>query len=253
MAPGAEDGTRCGAGQQTARQRALFTRCRSTWRRATRRSRSADGVDDPGLRSGVGAVTAPGCHLGGIGSTADRIVGVGSPARLPWAGCPPLRSGSTSTCRSARRGAATATSTPTRRPSWPGPARRRTGGWTRCAASWRWPRSVVGPRPVDTVFVGGGTPSLLGARAARRGARRRPVDVRAGPGRRGDDGEQPGVDVAGVLRRAGRGRVHAGVAGDAVGGAARAAGAGAPAHAGAARSRRRGRRARRGSRTSTWT
>ena len=69
--------------------------------------------------------------------------------------------------------------------------------------------------------------------AARRGARRRPVDVRAGPGRRGDDGEQPGVDLAGVLRGAGRGRVHAGVAGDAVGGAARAAGAGAPAHAGA--------------------
>ena len=110
-------------------------RCRSTWRRATRRSRRADGVDGPGLRSSVDAVTAPGCHLGGNGSTADRIVGVGSPARLPWAGCPPPRSESTSTCRSARRGAATATSTPTRPRSWPGPARPRTGGWRRCTGS----------------------------------------------------------------------------------------------------------------------
>ena len=35
-------------------------------------------------------------------------------------------------------------------------------GWPRCARSWRWPSRSVGARPVDTVFVGGGTPSLLG-------------------------------------------------------------------------------------------
>ena len=61
--PAPRMGTSCGAGQEAARQRALLTRCRSTWRRATRRSRRADGVDDPDARSSVGAVTAPGCHL----------------------------------------------------------------------------------------------------------------------------------------------------------------------------------------------
>ncbi len=56
--PAPRMGTRCGAGQQATRQRALLTRCRSTWRRATRRSRRADGVDDPVTRSSVGAATA---------------------------------------------------------------------------------------------------------------------------------------------------------------------------------------------------
>ena len=62
--------------------------------------------------------------------------------------------------------------------------------------------TVWAPAPVDTVFVGGGTPSLIGA--ARLGAvlGGDPLDVRAGRRGRGHDRGQPRVDVAGVLRGA---------------------------------------------------
>ena len=87
-------GTRCGAGQQAARQRALLTRCRSTWRRATRRSRRRQTASTTRCaRSSVGAVLpAPGCAHGcaalvrihrGTGSWES-----GSPARLPSIGVP---------------------------------------------------------------------------------------------------------------------------------------------------------------------
>ncbi len=154
-------------------------------------------------------------------------------------GCPPSPvpslSGSTSTCRSARRAAATATSTPTRRRSWPDPAPRRTAGSTRCAGSSRGPAPWSGRGRWTRCSSAAGRRRCSAPRGSRDGARRRPVDVRAGPGRGGDDREQPGVDVAGVLRRPGRGRVHPGLAGDAVGRPARAARAGAPAHAGPGR------------------
>ena len=177
---------------------------------------------------------------------ARRDPGDGAQRRLKHAsggavtvdGCPRPPSASTSTCRSARRGVATATSTPTRRPSWRARALRRTGGWRRCAGSWRWPPPSSGPRAVDTVFVGGGTPSLIGATRLGAVLGGDPRDVRAGRRGRGHHRGQPRVDVARVLRRARRGRVHAGVARDAVGGAARAAGAGAPPHARPGRRRR---------------
>ena len=65
------------------------------------------------------------------------------------------RSASTSTSRSARSAAATATSTPTcpRRAARASPAR------SRRSSSWRARSSASAPR--DTVFIGGGTPSLL--------------------------------------------------------------------------------------------
>ena len=147
----------------------------------------------------------------------------------------PSRSGSTSTCRSARRAAATATSTPTRRPSWRAPARPRTGWLDAVRRELERAAAVVGPRPVDTVFVGGGTPSLLGAERLATVLDAVRSTFGLAPGRGGDDREQPGVDVAGVLRGPGRGRLHPGLAGDAVGGPARAARAGAPAHAGPGR------------------
>ena len=73
------------------------------------------------------------------------------------------RSASISTCRSARPAAGTATSTPTRPPNW---AARIPTVWlvARAAPSWSWRRTLLGvavPR-CETVFVGGGTPSLLG-------------------------------------------------------------------------------------------
>ena len=117
--------------------------------------------------------------------------------------------------------------------SWPGPARRRTawldGGAPRAG---RWPRASVG------------------APAGRHGVRRRRHAV-AARGRRGSAqvldavratfGLAPGAEVTTesnpestspeFFARLVDGRVHAGVAGDAVGRAARAAGAGPPAHA----------------------
>ncbi len=77
-------------------------------------------------------------------------------------------------------------------------------------------RFGAGPPEVDTVFVGGGTPSLLGAQRPGRGARRGARPLRARPRRRGHHRGQSGVDVAGVLRRAARRRLHPGVAGHAV-------------------------------------
>ena len=146
--------------------------------------------------------------------------------------CDPPRSGSTSTCRSARRAAATATSTPTRPRSWRDPARRRTAGSTRCARSWRWPGPWSGHGRSTPCSSAAGRRRCSAPRGSAEVLDAGPVDVRAGPGRGGDDREQPGVDLAGVLRRPRRGRVHPGLAGDAVGGPARPARAGAPAHAG---------------------
>ena len=73
---------------------------------------------------------------------------------------------STCTCRSARPAAGTATSTPTPRANW---ARRRprNPGWHAALAEIDLAAKVLGAggdqRPVSTVFVGGGTPSLVGA------------------------------------------------------------------------------------------
>ncbi len=56
-------------------------------------------------------------------------------------------------------------------------------------------RKVLGddPRPVETVFVGGGTPTLLPAADLVPDARRGPRGVRAGARRRGHHRGQPGV------------------------------------------------------------
>ena len=74
-------------------------------------------------------------------------------------------SASTCTCRSAPAAAATATSTPTPPPSWAAaPTARRTP--TRVLAELALAARVLGDTPpprVDTVFVGGGTPTLLPA------------------------------------------------------------------------------------------
>ena len=89
------------------------------------------------------------------------------------------RSASTSTCRSAPPAAGTATSTPTPPPSWA--ARTPTAGWRRCAPSWVWPPHARGHAArVETVFVGGGTPSLLGGAGLGGGARRGARALHAG-------------------------------------------------------------------------
>ena len=160
-------------------------------------------------------------------------------------------SASTSTCRSARRGAATATSTPTRRPSWVGPTR--TAGWPRCGSSSSWPPRLLPAPPVDTVFVGGGTPSLLGGDGLAAVLDAVRDALHAGPRRRGDHRGQPGVDVAGVLRADSGGRLHPGVAGHAVGGAGRAARCSTACIRRAVRSPRRARRWPPASSTSTST
>ena len=133
------------------------------------------------------------CHPPRPGSW-EWITGAAALDGVPAAPVP-SRSGSTCTCRSARPAAATATSTPTPRRSWPvrrvpdGVAGRRCAGARAGAAP-----SLGAAPPVATVFVGGGTPSLLPRRAPRRGARRRPDRVRAGRRRRGDHRGQPRVD-----------------------------------------------------------
>ena len=141
-------------------------------------------------------------------------------------------SASTCTCRSAPRGAGTATSTRTRAER----GRRAEHGYVdavlRRAGAGRagyWPT----PRPrVDTVFVGGGTPTLLPPAELARildGDRR---DVGTGRRRRGHHRGQPRVGRPGVAAGAARGRVHPDLARDAVGRAARAGAAGPPAHPG---------------------
>ena len=113
---------------------------------------------------------------------------------------------------------------------------------------------LVGPRPVDTVFVGGGTPSLLGGARLGGGARRRPVDAsgwpRAPRSPPRPTRSRPRRSSSRGLREAGFTRVSLGMQ------------SAAPhvlavldrrAHAGPGRSRRRGRRARPGSSTSTST
>ena len=240
------------------RQSALLTRCRSTWRRATRRSsRVQDGVDAPGAapverRRGHRSRVPPGRHR--------------HPPRTAIAGSrdhrPRLRLG--------------------------GVPRRPFGIYVHvpfCAARCGYcdfntytPSELAGSgaspdgwldavrRELDLAAA------VVGRAAGRHGVRRRRHAVaarrRSGSATvldavRSTFGLAPGAEVttesnpestspeffAGLRR----GRVHPGVAGHAVGGAARAAGAGPPAHARAARSPRRGRRARPGSRTSTST
>ena len=103
------------------------------------------------------------------------------------------------------------------------------------------------------MFVGGGTPSLLGGDGLGVGARRDPRPLRPGRRRRGHHRGQPGVDVAAVVRRPARRRVHPDLAGHAVGGAARAGGAGPGALAGTAAAAPPPRPAPPGSTTSTST
>ena len=84
--------------------------------------------------------------------------------RPPARACRRRRSGCTCTSRSARRGAATATSTPTRPTSWaPAPTAPSTPG--RRSPSCSRAAATLGPDlpTVSTVFVGGGTPTLLPA------------------------------------------------------------------------------------------
>ena len=97
---------------------------------------------------------------------------------------------------------------------------------------------------VDTVFVGGGTPSLLGGTGPGRGAGRGPRPLHPGPRRRGHHRGEPRVHLTAAVRAAARGRLHPGVARHAVGGAARprGAGPGALAGPGARRGARRPRR-----------
>ena len=77
------------------------------------------------------------------------------------------RSGSTCTCRSARCAAATATSTPTpppssaRRPACRAPRGRRTPRRRSRRSGWPGGCSATRDLPVETVFFGGGTPTLL--------------------------------------------------------------------------------------------
>ena len=150
--------------------------------------RAGDGVSDrarcsPGAGRRDGA--PPGSRAGCVAVTRTRVPSVRSVEPTPSAcwerdshggATPPAPavagyrwtgarapSAFTSTCRSARRGAATATSTPTPPRSSRAPARRRTGGWRRCAGSWQLARRDGRAAAVDTVFVGGGTPSLIGA------------------------------------------------------------------------------------------
>ena len=91
----------------------------------------------------------------------------------------------------------------------------------------------MGARPVDTVFVGGGTPSLLGAQ--RLGEVLDAVRSTFGlaPGAEVTTESNPESTSPAFFAELADGGLHAGVAGDAVGGPARAAGAGAAAHAGA--------------------
>ena len=76
--------------------------------------------------------------------------------------------------------------------------------------------------PVSTVFVGGGTPTLLAAARPRAGAGRHPRAVRPGARRRGDHRGQPRLGDARVAAGAGRRRLHPRLRRHAVGGAARA-------------------------------
>ncbi len=143
------------------------------------------------------------------------------------------RSASISMCRSARRAADTATSTPTRPPNWA--ARTPTAGWRPCAPSWR--SRVAGPvgrltgRSTRCSSAAGRRrcSAATGLAAVLDAVREHFMLAR---GRRGDDGGESGVHVAAVVRAAARGRVHAGVARHAVGRPARAGGAGPGALAG---------------------
>ena len=97
---------------------------------------------------------------------ATRRRPTGRCRRRRWPSWAPGRSGSTCTSRSARSGAATATSTPipaAELGDQPGASR---ATYAEAAiAEVRLARRVLGDRdlPVETVFFGGGTPTLLGA------------------------------------------------------------------------------------------
>ena len=153
--------------------------------------------------------------------------------RRPTAHCRPRRwrasgrgrSGSTCTCRSARRAAATAISTrtcpasgaPSRPAATSAPCSPRSTSRRRCSR----PRS---PR-VDTVFFGGGTPTLLSAGDLTGSCAGSTSASACEPGAEVTTEANPeSVDPA-QARGAARGRLHAPLAGDAE---RRAAGAGDP-------------------------
>ena len=184
----------------------------------------------------------------GVPAPAD-----GALPSLPGASSAATRSGSTCTCRSVRRAAATATSPRTRPRSWGRASPRPRTPTPRCWSSgwpgtcWR-PRAAGGNRVLRRRYA-----DAAAGRAPRLGAARDRRPVRAGAGRGGDHRGQPGVRHARVPRTAAGGRVHPHLVRDAVGGAARAAHPGPPAHAGPRRWRWWPRRGGPASRTSTWT
>ena len=105
-----------------------------------------------------------------------------------------------STSRSVRRGAATATSTPTPPGSWVG--RRRRAGWPRCAPSWRWPRAswaTCRSTPSSSAAARRRCWAATGLAAVLDVVRDNFALARR---RRGDHRGQPRVHVAGALRRA---------------------------------------------------
>ena len=199
-----------GAGEKTERRRVSSSRGTSRWRRArsprgvgsSARARHREHRSEPC----AGRPAASGCWDGR--HSRQPLL-----RRRSLAVCG--RSGCTCTCLSVRLAAGTATSTPTRRRSWPVRARR-PAGIGRAARRAGTGRQRRRPGPAETVFVGGGTPSLLGGA----GLRRVLDAVRATVGHRGrgrgDHRGEPGVHLAGVLRRDRRGRIHPGVARHAV-------------------------------------
>ncbi len=99
-------------------------------------------------------------------------------------------------------------------------------------------RALGGPPPATTVFVGGGTPTVLDGRRHRRDPARRRRSDRDRERCRGHDRGQPGERRRRQARRAARGRGERDLARHAERAATRAAGTRPSAYPGAARARR---------------